>query len=87
MSAIEKVDPGVYAASEGWGPRPGARARASGCLSVAGRPARPPRLGMQLGVSCARITPLPSALVTNASRSSSTLGPVVGVLMSSTSVM
>jgi hypothetical protein len=54
---------------------------------VASMPAMPTRLAMKLGVSLARTTPLPSAVVTKASSSSSTSGLVAGVLISSTSAM
>ncbi|MDT4849387.1 hypothetical protein FQZ97_835070 [compost metagenome] len=62
----------------------GVRPNFSTSFSVASMPAMPTRLAMKLGVSCARTTPLPSVLVTKASRSSSTCGCVVGVLISST---
>ena len=54
---------------------------------VASMPAMPTRLAMKLGVSFARTTDLPSAVVTNASRSSRICGSVVGVAISSTSAM
>jgi 3-hydroxyacyl-CoA dehydrogenase len=54
---------------------------------VASMPAMPMRLAMKFGVSLARTTPLPRPLVTKASRSSSTWGSVVGVAISSPSVM
>jgi hypothetical protein len=50
-------------------------------------PAMPTRLAMKLGESLARTTPLPSTLVTKVSRSSRICGSVVGVLISSTSIM
>jgi hypothetical protein len=54
---------------------------------VASMPAMPTRLAMKFGVSLARTTLLPSALVTKVSSSSSTRGSVAGVGISSTSAM
>ena len=50
-------------------------------------PAMPTRLAMKFGVSFARTTPLPSALVTKVSSWSRISGSVVGVAISSTSDM
>ncbi len=54
---------------------------------VASMPAMPTRLAMKLGVSLARTTLLPSAVVTKVSSWSSTSGWVVGVAINSTSAM
>ena len=54
---------------------------------VASMPAMPTRLATKLGVSIARTTPLPSAVVTKVSSSSRICGSVVGVSISSTSAM
>ncbi len=64
-----------------------ARPNFSTSFIVASRPAMPMRLAMKLGVSLARTTPLPSAVMAKVSRSSSTFGEVAGVGISSTSVM
>jgi hypothetical protein len=50
-------------------------------------PAMPTRLAMKFGVSLARTTDLPRAVVTKASSWSSTSGSVAGVAISSTSAM
>ena len=54
---------------------------------VASMPAMPTRFAMKFGVSCARTTLLPKAVVTKASSWSRISGCVVGVLISSTSAM
>ena len=54
---------------------------------VASIPATPTRLATKFGVSNARTTPLPSVLVTKASKVSSTSAPVLGVLINSTKAM
>jgi hypothetical protein len=56
----------------------------SASIMVAIMPAMPTRLATKFGVSLARTTPLPTAVVTKASSWSITSGRVVGVLINST---
>ena len=57
------------------------------CCIVASTEKMPMRLAMKLGVSLARITPLPSVVVRNASSESISAASVSGALMISTRYM